>query len=115
MSVFNKYLSVHGRKEEANKYYGKQDIRNVEGMSVFVNAVKLLIMIVLMNVVTGVIRWIKNHSTTEVSRGKDFNWYIAKASSGTLVVPSSLSHPIYHLFQLLRTYHLYISCSLNLS
>ena len=21
MSVFNKYLSVHGRKEEANKYY----------------------------------------------------------------------------------------------
>lgn len=56
MSVFNKYLSVHGRKEEANKYYGKQDITNVEGMSVFVNAVKLLIMIVLMNVVTGVIR-----------------------------------------------------------
>lgn len=56
MSVFNKYLSVHGRKEEANKYYGKQDIRNVEGMSVFVNAVKLFIMIVLMNVVTGVIR-----------------------------------------------------------
>lgn len=56
MSVFNKYLSVHGRKEEANKYYDKQDIRNVEGMSVFVNAVKLFIMIVLMNVVTGVIR-----------------------------------------------------------
>lgn len=56
MSVFNKYLSAHGRKEEANKFYSEQDIRNVEGMSVFVNAVKLLIMIVLMNVVTEVIR-----------------------------------------------------------
>ena len=42
MSVFNKYLSAHGRKEEANKFYSEQDIRNVEGMSVSESHIKVM-------------------------------------------------------------------------
>ena len=42
MSVFNKYLIAHGRKEEANKCYSQQDIRNVEGMSVSESHIKVM-------------------------------------------------------------------------
>ena len=42
MSVFNKYLSAHGRKEEANKFYSEQDIRNVERMFVSESHIKVM-------------------------------------------------------------------------